>query len=146
MEDGEIGQRCGRGMGGRGRGWGLSPSSALRLGAAPETSGKLRCRAVWDEHGLQVRKRDSRVSIITPDNREGQTFCGEDRVQRRGSDLRRTKPLGDALNCSRPDVAVAKVLLHPFAHETRVGLGSGGRDELKPFSVSIVGAARKGGG
>ena len=123
----------------------MSLSSARRLGAAPKASGKLRCLTAWDEHGLQVRKRDSRVSIITPDNREGQTFCGEDRVQRRGSDLRRTKPLGDALNCSSPDVAVAKVLLHPFPNETRVGLGSGGRDELKPFSISIVGAARKGG-
>ena len=52
-------------MGGRGRGRGMSLSSALRLGAAPKASGKLRCRTAWDEHGLQVRKRDSRVSIIT---------------------------------------------------------------------------------
>ena len=123
----------------------MSPSSSLRLGAAPKTSWKLRCRAAWDEHGLQVRKRDSRVSIITPYNREGQTLCGENGVRRRDSGLRRTKSLSDALNCSRPDVAVAKVLLHPPSDEIRVRLGSGWRDEIEPFLVSIVCATREGG-
>ena len=145
VEDGEIGHRCGRGIGGRGGGRDMSPSSPLRLGATPETSGRLRCRAAWDQHGLQVRKRDSRVSIIAPDNREGPTFCGENRVRRRGSNLRRTKSLSDALNFSRPDVAIAEVMLHPSSDETRVGWGSVWRDELEPFLVSIVCSTREGG-
>ena len=122
----------------------MSLSSAPRLGAAPKASGKLRCLTAWDEHGLQVRKRDSRVSIITPYNREGQTLCGENGVRRRDSGLRRTKSLSDALNRSRPDDAVAKILFYPFSDEVRVRIGSGWRDPMEPVLIPIVCATQEG--